>query len=467
MTSPSLSLLAQCRNLWRCVRDGYRHRKFVAAANPLELPKTLVPYTSRMQFPDALYSPINTVIVQQHPAFCGFAAAQTVALAINCQRMEIQEAHCENRVLGVMCAAGAGATAGASKGSAAATENYSETGTNRSEDRSVSFNPEREALDLTYIYLEKNRSGLEFLHEEQTQNSAKELREATSYVVVSPRGGGGAGAAVAGGKSSINEDLRHDPPPAQQQISSFPVCARSGFSLTPQFRFYDVFRPEFPTEFFVHCGFAVLDRFPARVKLKLLQNLLMYDGAPLVALREYFDSTPLEKTSKRLLPPVTRTEYISGEELTLDRFRTEILEKLTTRGSTTGAPPRDDAAGAGGAAGGGPGIGSSSPDETSSPAPAGDQLHEGADSTSNSVSERAMVHRSEDDDPFFVIVSYSRTEVGQKHFSGGHVAPIAGFDPATDRVLLLDVNTWRYPAVWIPAEALCNGIKTLTSVGIW
>ncbi|CAD7937223.1 unnamed protein product [Amoebophrya sp. A25] len=104
-----------------------------------------------------------------------------------------------------------------------------------------------------------------------------------------------------------------------------------------------------------------------------------------------------------VLPFVTRTEYISGDELGLDRgrFWEETLHKL------------NDAV-----------------------------------------------------DPFFVIISYSRQAVGQKHFSGGHVAPLGGYDPGTDRVLVLEVNSWRYPSCWIPAELLYQGIQTQTSVGI-
>ena len=69
------------------------------------------------------------------------------------------------------------------------------------------------------------------------------------------------------------------------------------------------------------------------------------------------------------------------------------------------------------------------------------------------------------DPNFFVMCSYSRTAVGQTRFSGGHVAPLGGYDAENDRVLVHEVNTWRYPSVWVETEVIWKAIRTTTAVG--
>ncbi len=61
----------------------------------------------------------------------------------------------------------------------------------------------------------------------------------------------------------------------------------------------------------------------------------------------------------------------------------------------------------------------------------------------------------------FVLVNYLRSVVGQR--SGGHISPIAAYDAETDRFLVLDVSTYKYPWVWVKAEALFDAMNTADS----
>jgi len=50
------------------------------------------------------------------------------------------------------------------------------------------------------------------------------------------------------------------------------------------------------------------------------------------------------------------------------------------------------------------------------------------------------------------VVNYLRTGIAQQ--GGGHISPIAAYDSHSDRVLILDVARYRYPAVWVKTEVL-------------
>ena len=51
-----------------------------------------------------------------------------------------------------------------------------------------------------------------------------------------------------------------------------------------------------------------------------------------------------------------------------------------------------------------------------------------------------------------LVVNYLRTGIAQQ--GAGHISPIAAYDSRSDRVLILDVARYRYPAVWVKTEAL-------------
>ncbi|HEY9697097.1 MAG TPA: phytochelatin synthase family protein [Trichocoleus sp.] len=61
----------------------------------------------------------------------------------------------------------------------------------------------------------------------------------------------------------------------------------------------------------------------------------------------------------------------------------------------------------------------------------------------------------------FIIINYLRRELGQE--SGGHISPVAAYDEATDRFLILDVARYKYPPVWVKSEDLWRSMNTLDS----
>ena len=59
----------------------------------------------------------------------------------------------------------------------------------------------------------------------------------------------------------------------------------------------------------------------------------------------------------------------------------------------------------------------------------------------------------------FVLVNFLST--GLKQTGGGHISPLAAYDAATDRFLLLDVSRYKYPSYWVKTDDIWNGIHTL------
>ena len=58
----------------------------------------------------------------------------------------------------------------------------------------------------------------------------------------------------------------------------------------------------------------------------------------------------------------------------------------------------------------------------------------------------------------FVLVNYLRSAIGQE--KGGHISPLAAYDADTDRFLVLDVSRYKYPPIWVEAEALYGAMDT-------
>lgn len=71
---------------------------------------------------------------------------------------------------------------------------------------------------------------------------------------------------------------------------------------------------------------------------------------------------------------------------------------------------------------------------------------------------REVVARNSATPGDFLVVNYLRSGVGQE--GGGHFSPIGAYDAATDRVLILDVATLRYPPVWAPLTDLFAAMDT-------
>ncbi len=61
----------------------------------------------------------------------------------------------------------------------------------------------------------------------------------------------------------------------------------------------------------------------------------------------------------------------------------------------------------------------------------------------------------------FVVVNYLRRSLGQER--GGHISPLAAYDAATDRFLILDVARYKYPPVWVTASDLFGAMNTTDS----
>lgn len=64
-------------------------------------------------------------------------------------------------------------------------------------------------------------------------------------------------------------------------------------------------------------------------------------------------------------------------------------------------------------------------------------------------------------DDAFVLVNYLRSTIGQR--KGGHISPIAAYDAASDRYLILDVSRYKYPPVWVGAADLFEAMNTTDS----
>lgn len=52
----------------------------------------------------------------------------------------------------------------------------------------------------------------------------------------------------------------------------------------------------------------------------------------------------------------------------------------------------------------------------------------------------------------FVVVNYERAGIGQT--KGGHISPISAYHEKSDRFLVEDVSSYKYPPVWVSASDL-------------
>jgi len=62
----------------------------------------------------------------------------------------------------------------------------------------------------------------------------------------------------------------------------------------------------------------------------------------------------------------------------------------------------------------------------------------------------------------FLIVNYLRRAINQE--KGGHISPLAAYNQASDRFLILDVSRYKYPPVWVRAADLWKAMNTVDSV---
>jgi hypothetical protein len=87
------------------------------------------------------------------------------------------------------------------------------------------------------------------------------------------------------------------------------------------------------------------------------------------------------------------------------------------------------------------------------------QVHHGGDTTLEAFRRLAVDNLNHPGN--FVLVNYLRSEIGQER--GGHISPLAAYDEASDRFLILDVARYKYPPVWVEAEDLWRAMTTIDS----
>jgi hypothetical protein len=69
-----------------------------------------------------------------------------------------------------------------------------------------------------------------------------------------------------------------------------------------------------------------------------------------------------------------------------------------------------------------------------------------------------VVQRNLADPDDFLLVNYERGVLGQG--SVGHISPLAAYDLETDRVLIMDTASYKYPPTWVPLPMLYEAMKT-------
>ncbi len=87
-------------------------------------------------------------------------------------------------------------------------------------------------------------------------------------------------------------------------------------------------------------------------------------------------------------------------------------------------------------------------------------VHHGADSNLEDFRRQARTALASGKD--YVIINFHRDPLDQK--GGAHFSPLAAYDAASDRFLMLDVARFRYPPFWITAESLFRAMNTTDSV---
>jgi hypothetical protein len=72
-----------------------------------------------------------------------------------------------------------------------------------------------------------------------------------------------------------------------------------------------------------------------------------------------------------------------------------------------------------------------------------------------------LIDNERSDDDFVIVVFWQATLTNDPEGEVGHIAPVAAFDEANDRVLILDPDRQWYEPYWVPFETLLAGITKL------
>lgn len=61
----------------------------------------------------------------------------------------------------------------------------------------------------------------------------------------------------------------------------------------------------------------------------------------------------------------------------------------------------------------------------------------------------------------WLIINYDRAAIGEA--GGGHISPLSAYDADSDRVLVLDTASYKYPPHWIPVAQLIDAMNSQDS----
>lgn len=78
-----------------------------------------------------------------------------------------------------------------------------------------------------------------------------------------------------------------------------------------------------------------------------------------------------------------------------------------------------------------------------------------SDSDEDAFRETARENLSNEGD--FLLVNYQRSELGQSPM--GHISPVAAYDEASDRLLVLDVAAHKYPPTWVETKTMWKAMR--------
>jgi hypothetical protein len=62
----------------------------------------------------------------------------------------------------------------------------------------------------------------------------------------------------------------------------------------------------------------------------------------------------------------------------------------------------------------------------------------------------------------YVLVNYARKALGQ--VGAGHISPLGAYDAKSDSFLILDVNPYKAPWVWVKSKDLIAAMRTFDTV---
>jgi hypothetical protein len=97
--------------------------------------------------------------------------------------------------------------------------------------------------------------------------------------------------------------------------------------------------------------------------------------------------------------------------------------------------------------------------------PARATIHYASDLTVDEFRRIAVANLERGGD--YIILNWLRSAAGQEPTDaiarsvGGHFSPLAAYNEGSDRFLILDVNRWKYPPVWIEAKRLFDAMNTI------